>query len=106
MFTVFLKGPGSDRVSPFHVVMTLSVGQRILLACLLEFQARIKPGSCDRTDRVGIKSQVTTDLPGARPTVPQMNGDGIIGVARQNPDGSLQLAALVMQLDPFFICQP
>src|SRR5438093_9158305 len=50
MLMVFLEGPNSDRLTPFHAVMVLCAGQRVSSACLLEFQARVEPRSSDRTN--------------------------------------------------------
>ncbi len=59
----------------------------------------VGPGRRGRADRVGIEAGAVAHPAGARAAVAQVKGDGAWRLPGQDPDGRLQLAAAVANLD-------
>ena len=99
LFLVVLERAGPHQITAFHSVMELRAGQGVPFACLTDCQTGAEPGRVGRAEGVGIESGARANPACACPARAKMHSNGIIHMARHDPDRSTHHASLIVQLD-------
>ena len=88
-----------------HVVH-LRDGEEHPVSGLIDLQPGTGPRRVRSAEHVGIEARAGPHATGALPAIPEMNGDGVIGMAGHDPDGSDDFAPVVIKLDSVGIDLP
>ena len=99
ILAILLQSRGAHQIAPLHAVMELRAGQRILRAEFSDLRAGPIAGSTGGANPIGIEAGAVPDLSRAGAAVAEMQGDALVGMARNDPGRSSQASPFVAQLD-------
>ena len=96
---ILLQSRGAHQIAPFHAVMELRASQGILRADFTDLRSGPITGRIGSANRIGIEAGAVADLSRAGAAVAEMQGNALVGMARNDPSRSAQASPFVAELD-------